>query len=77
MCLTDAKQLSGQSGDIARQKQGLCNSAAAYIEACEEQGVALDLPSQCGKFFKIKPEIPRRDLLYAFSHMRSSWNHLE
>jgi len=41
MCLTDAKQLSPQ------QKEGLCNTAAAYVEACEEQGVALDLPSQC------------------------------
>lgn len=49
MCLTDAKQLGAQGGDASKQKQGLCNTAAAYIEACEEQGVALDLPSHCGK----------------------------
>lgn len=53
MCLVEANQQGGQPGSqpgqSISQKLGLCSVSAAYIEACEEQGVGLDLPSQCSK----------------------------
>lgn len=43
MCLRDVQALKNQ----ADKRPGVCSSAAAYIEKCQQAGVELWMPAQC------------------------------